>query len=84
MSEPIQFPEANALWTGEGDTGSLPAHLTPQGESISKWELTMEERLEILATGVVWLHVWGTHPAVDISAFEPTLEPSHSNYSADD
>lgn len=82
MAEPIKFPQVNSLWIGEGDVGELPVY-KEEDENISCWELTMEERFEILSTGVIWLSVWGNHPAVSIyteSPFEPEkdgpLEPA--------
>ena len=70
MAEPIEFPEVNKRWVGEGDVGDLPVY-SEGVENVSCWQLTMEERLEILETGVVWLHVWGNHPAVCVSSESP-------------
>ena len=70
MATPSEFPEMNAKWTGPGDTGDLPVHRDSE-ESISRWELTAEEQVEVLSTGVVWLRVWGNHPAVYVSGESP-------------
>ena len=70
MAEPKEFPQANVRWVGEGDIAPLPAHRDGD-ENISCWHLSMEERLHLLETGEVWLHVWGRHPAVCVSAESP-------------
>ena len=70
MAEPSKFPEANAEWVGEGGIGSLPA-FREGVENISRWELTEEELVEVASTGVVWLHVWGNHPAVCVAGESP-------------
>ena len=76
MAEPTEFPQSNMEWHGEGDVGPLSVcHDETNGENISRWYLTMEERLEILETGVVWLHVWGPHPGVYVSGHNPFESP---------
>ena len=77
MAEPIEFQYANAKWTGEGDVGDLPVYRNGT-ENISCWHLTMEERMEILSTGVIWLHVWGDHPAVGVSISSPFIAESQA------
>ena len=71
MAEPIEFPEVNCKWTGPGDIGDLPVFRDENGCNISCWELTAEEQVEVLNTGKVWLHVWGTHPPVAVSGTAP-------------
>ena len=75
MAQPTTFPEATLVWTGPNDIGDLPAHRDDESnENISCWELSAEEIAEILSTGVVWLHVWGTHPPVCISGVSPFIK----------
>ena len=70
MATPTEFPEMNMKWTGQGDVGDLPVHRNG-AENISRWELTAEELAEVQSTGVVWLRVWGNHPAVYVSGESP-------------
>ena len=73
MAQPTEFAEVNARWSGAGDVGDLPVYREGT-QNISCWQLTMEERFEILSTGVVWLSVWGTCPAVYVSGESPFNE----------
>ena len=77
MATPMQFPEANCLWQGPGDTGSLPAH-QQDGVSVSCWSVSDAEVEEIRRTGQVWLYVWGEHPGVSITGICP-YEKEESN-----
>ena len=70
MARPRHFSEANTQWIGEGDIGALPVY-REKDENISCWKLTIRERILILLTGSIWLHVWGDHPAVYISGWSP-------------
>ena len=75
MAQPTRFPEANAVWEGPGDVGDLPAYRDEdEGLSISCWELSAAELVEVLNTGKVWLHVWGHHPAVSVMGETPFEE----------
>ena len=40
--KPLDFPERNIVWTGEGDTGNLPV-FRDRELNISKWEISDEE-----------------------------------------
>ena len=72
MAEPVEFPEQNTVWRGSGDVDELPAFLDrEEGRTISRWRLNEKEMAEVLATGVVWLYVWGNHPPVNISGQYP-------------
>ena len=71
MAEPKEFPEANAKWWGPGDVSDLPAYRDESDQNISCWQLTDEEQAEVASTGIVWLHVWGQHPAVFVSGHSP-------------
>ena len=72
MAEPVQFPEANSQWYGAGDVGNLPVWRDLEsGQSISCWELSAEEQMEVLATGKIWLRVWGQHPATALEGTNP-------------
>ena len=79
MAEPVTFEHVNTRWIGQGDIGPLPVCDTG-GVKISKWELSAEEIVQVLETGVIWLHVWAdVHPAVSVSAeypFAEVAEPS--------
>ena len=76
MAQPSEFPQVNARWSGPGDVGDLPAYRLGTA-SVSRWELSAEEFAEVLSTGVVWLHVWGQHPAVCVSGVSPFVpEPT--------
>ena len=71
MARPTTFPEQTMTW-GEspGDNGPLPAYRDEE-VSISKWELSAEEIVEILKTGVIWLAVYGVQPPVYVGAEYP-------------
>ena len=80
MGVPIQFPEANTVWRGQGDVADAPAYRTIDryGQyadrpdiSITCWQLTDDEVEEIRRTGVAWLHVWGHHPPVHVGGHCP-------------
>ena len=74
MAEPMDFPQADSTWTGSGDVGNLRTCSSPDTtENISCWQLSEEERAEVLVTGIVWLHVWGKHPAVFVSGVSPFI-----------
>ena len=75
MAEPIHFPESNTTWhgpTGMPDVGDLPSY-REKDETISCWQLTDDEKAEVLKTGVVWLHIWGIHPPVSIQGLGPFI-----------
>lgn len=77
MARPTAFPEATITWGGPGDIADLPAWRDDAtGLNISCWELSAEEIAEILATGVVWLEVWGHHPPVCVSGTSPFIDGS--------
>ena len=75
MADPTKFAEQNGvLRATEEDVGDLPVHLGDGGpalEMISCWELSVEEQLEVMLTGKVWLHVWHRHPPVYVSGNNP-------------
>ena len=74
MAIPGDFPQANTRWVGKGDVGDLPVY-QKKGEIISCWKLTMEERFEILSTGVIWLGIYtDTCPGVIVEAYSPFEE----------
>jgi len=81
---PMKFDEANKVWTPPAelpDCGTLPAHVTKDGLSISCWHATFRERLRFLFTGRIWLWVWGRQPpvAVDVAfPFEPQKDIEHA------
>lgn len=79
---PIDFPEANGLLVGSpedraaGTVVDLPVHhyndLDGNPHVISKWQLSPDELAEVMRTGVVWLHAWGTtHPPIAMSGTSP-------------
>ena len=73
MGSPAAFPESNAVWkgwpaaVGRPEVLDLPSYR--QGaETITCWEFTPEEIVEIISTGHVWLHVVGQQPCRSTSA----------------
>lgn len=79
MALPAEFPQANLVWKGwEGDETKPPVmdlHVFhANNESMSCWKLSLYERLCVLFTGRVWVHVWGQHPPVAISGEPPDLK----------
>ena len=76
MGRPIDFAEANFTWKGwpESDSRSAVSDLPSWRDgdrTISCWGLTLRERLLILATGRVWLHVIGRQPPVHVGGKTP-------------
>lgn len=54
--KPIKFPEHNATF-GEGQPQykPLPVLLFPDGQVISCWQLSDEEKARVAETGQIWL-----------------------------
>lgn len=54
--KPVKFPEANAIF-GEGQPQyePLPVLLFPDGQVISCWQLSEEEKARVAETGEIWL-----------------------------
>lgn len=54
--EPLKFPECNATF-GEGQPQykPLPALLFPDGQVITCWQLSDEEKARVAETGQIWL-----------------------------
>ena len=81
MADIKDFPEANFVWKGyatpdgQPDVGNLPAHRPPlmPGVTISCWQLTEEEKAEVLRTGEIWLWVWGRMPPAAVGGSTPFL-----------
>lgn len=82
---PVSFPEANAVLFGtpedraSGKVIDLPIHRYEDAEGkprvISKWKLSADELAEVMRTGHVWLHAWGTtHPPIAVSGANPFKE----------
>ena len=76
MAEPIRFPEANFVWKGwEADETRdevLDLHsYKDESQTISCWKMTFKERLKVLFSGNVWLHVIGHQPPVAVTADLP-------------
>ena len=72
--KPTEFPEANVTWTGLGDVGDLASWRGEEDSQIyiSCWKVGWWERIRLLRTGRVWLHVWApAHPPVYMSAEYP-------------
>ena len=76
MGTPTNFPEANFTWKGwpadadRPEVVDLPTYRA-DGQSVSCWRLGWRERLRVLVTGRVWLHVLGGHPPVLVSGDHP-------------
>ena len=81
MGHPIDFKESNFTWTGWAESDARPGVLNlhahryadAQGvdRTISCWALTWRERLQVLRTGRVWLHVIGRQPPVSVGGTTP-------------
>lgn len=82
MAEPVPFGEANVILHGTpedqaaGTVKDLPIHryrdLDGCWHVISCWRLSAEELAEVMETGVVWLHAWGTtHPPIAVGGTDP-------------
>lgn len=76
---PQPFPQANVLLRGgtasrfgtPHDVGHMPVHATGT-EVISRWRLTLRERLLVLFRGDIWLRIRGrTHAPVSLQADNP-------------
>lgn len=54
--KPVKFPEVNAVF-GEGQPQyePLPVCLSPEGQVISCWELSEDEKARVAETGQIWL-----------------------------
>lgn len=54
--KPVKFPEVNATF-GEGQPQykPLPVLLFPDGQAISCWQLSEEEKARVAETGQIWL-----------------------------
>ena len=73
MAKPVTFEQSNMIWKGTGNVVDLPAFYdTEQDLTVSCWELTETEILQVARTGKVWLYVWGKgHPPVMITGELP-------------
>ena len=84
MAEPIAFEGQNGVLKAQaGDVGDLPVSFDnrgPSAEFISCWELSVEEQLEVMRTGKVWLHVWYRHPPVYVSGHNPFETSGQAGY----
>ena len=76
MGHPATFPESNTVWKGwpakkgREAVGDLPS-FREGDRTISCWKLTPWERLRVLFTGRVWLHVIGNQPPVCVQGHYP-------------
>lgn len=54
--KPVKFPEVNATF-GEGQPQyePLPVLLFPDGQAVSCWQLSEEEKARVAETGQIWL-----------------------------
>ena len=80
MGKPVDFKESNFTWKGWGQSAErdevldLPSHYDPQTrQTISCWKLGWKERLRVLLTGRVWLHVFGKQPPVYVNGEFPFI-----------
>lgn len=54
--KPVIFPEVNALYgAGQPQYEPLPAAQTEDGQVITCWELSDEEKARVAETGQIWL-----------------------------
>lgn len=76
MARPTPFPESNDVFKGDPNQGVLDLPVFRDGaRSISCWALTPEEVMEIVATGKIWLTVWGNaQPPVNLDGTYPFVK----------
>jgi hypothetical protein len=84
--KPVNFKASNANFVKpesmtEEQCGELPVMVVPDPDlkvniCISCWELSLEEILEIVKTGRLWLSVYGGQPPVllQVSTPEPVVK----------
>jgi len=57
--KPIKFKQQNVTYAEKQDEYlDLPAYKAEDGYMVSCWELTLRERIKMLFTGCVWVHMW--------------------------
>lgn len=79
MAHPVEFPESNrALAAPDGKSadgcGSLPVHADGKEITISCWELSGDDLMEVLETKRVWVWVFAggrSQPPIGISTKNP-------------
>ena len=79
MAMPVNFKEANFTWQGFNETEDHPEvadlHTWHNNkESISCWKMTWLERFYTLATGKVWVRVWGDQPPIYVEGKFPFVK----------
>lgn len=56
--KPIKFKEMNCTFAeNQKEYLPLPAYKDKEGNIISLWQLTIIERIRILITGKLWIHI---------------------------
>ena len=81
MSAPVEFRGSNFVWKGwpadekREEVLDLPAYRADH-QTISCWRMTWRERLTVLFTGRVWLHVVGHQPPVYVGGRDPFSAPA--------
>lgn len=83
--QPVKFEQQNKLFTKPRGTtdeecGDLPV-FTDGNEHVSKWKMSIAERIHCALRGYVWLRVWSSgQPPVLITGrkteFKNTLPPT--------
>lgn len=54
--KPVKFPEVNTIFgAGQLQYEPLPVLLFPDGQAISCWQLSEEEKARVAETGQIWL-----------------------------
>ena len=54
--KPVKFPEFNATFgKGQPQYKPLPVLLSPDGQAVSCWQLSEEEKARVAETGQIWL-----------------------------
>ena len=83
MGKPVDFTESNFIWKGyptaeeHPDVDDLPSWRSEHGShTVSCWKLSLIERLLVLVTGRVWLHVMGTQPPMYAEGHRPFRKDS--------
>jgi len=56
--KPISFPKQNVVYAkNQSEYLPLPAHKNPEGEVTSCWSLSWRERIRLVFTGRIWIHI---------------------------
>jgi hypothetical protein len=70
--KPVKFKLSNCILKGSRDVKDLPVYIG-KDIIISKWKLTLIEKIKILFLGYIWFSIRAkkTHPAIKLSLDYP-------------